>query len=204
MLKIDLQFFGGRGASGGGSGGNSTLGRKGSPKTPEQAVANVNAANYNKERGYQINCQRCIWAYELQRRGYDVEALPNNDGLGAYGRWHSIVDGKLDKNYLGEPWGRNTNARNAKEAARIMGEWGEGSRGVIQFSRKSGSGHVFNVEYSGGKVHVYEAQTGKKMPSLSKYLSEQRADPSFVQIFRTDNLKFNNSEMPKYVKQRGK
>lgn len=203
MIKLDLQYFGGRGASAR-SGGSAALGRKGSPKMPEEAVANVNSANYNKERGYQINCQRVVWAYELQRRGYDVEALPNNDGLGRGTAWHSIVDGTLQTEHLGNWLGRNTNAQNAKQAAQIMAQWGEGSRGAVRFSRKRGGGHVFNVEYSGGKIHVYEAQTGHKMPSLSKYLSEQQADPNFVQIFRTDNLKFKGSEIPRYVKQRGK
>lgn len=204
MLKLDLQFFGGRGASGGGGGGgNPTLGKKGTPKTAEEAVHGVNEHNFYKDGAYRINCQRCIWAYELQRRGYDVEALPNRDGLGSYGRWHSIVDGAIAKEYLGNPFGRNTHKNNENHATQIMAGWGEGSRGVVQIARKSGSGHVFNVEYKNGKIKVYEAQTGHAYDSLAKYLTSQKAMTGYVQIFRTDNLKFKDSEYSKYVKQRG-
>lgn len=195
--------MGGRGASSGMK--SSALGRQGAPKTPEEALANANAANYNKDRTYQINCQRVVWAYELQRRGYDVEALPNTDDLGRGTNWHSIVDGKIDRIYLNDtPWVRTSNAQNAKHAAEIMAGWGEGSRAAVRFSRARGGGHVFNVEYRNGKIEVFEAQSGRRPKSLSKYLSEQKADPSFVEIFRTDNLKFKESEIPRYVKKRGK
>lgn len=205
-MKLDLQFFGGRGASGGGSGGggSSALGRKGSPKTADEAVHGVNEHNYSKDSAYRINCQRCIWAYELQRRGYDVEALPNRDNLGSNRRWHGIVDGQINYEYLGNPFGRNTHKANEKQATQIMSGWGEGSRGVVQIARKGGSGHVFNVEYSRGKITVYEAQSGHKVDSLASYLTQQKAMTGYVQMFRTDNLKFKNSEIPTYVKQRGK
>ena len=182
----------------------SGIGKQGAPKTPEEALANANAANYNKERGYQVNCQRVVWAYELQRRGYDVEALPNYDNLGYGTNWHSIVDGKVDRIGLADNlWQKTTNAKNAKKATEIMAQWGEGSRAAIRFSRARGGGHVFNVEYKNGKIEVFEAQTGRRPTSLAKYLTEQKAHPNYVEIFRTDNLKFNNSEIPKYVKKRG-
>jgi hypothetical protein len=198
--------MGGRGAGGGGGrgGGGGGYIRKGNERSSEEALMSVNKDNYYKGHGYQVNCQRCIWAYELQRRGYDVEALPNNDGLGSFNRWHSIVDGNLQKEFLGNPFGRGTNKLNEKEATSIMAGWGEGSRGVIQMARKGGSGHVFNVEYKNGKITVFEAQTGERFDSLAKYLSSQKAMPGYVQLFRTDNLKFKASEYPKYVKQRGK
>ena len=204
MLKLDLQYFGGRGASGGGGGSNSTIGRKGNPKTPDEAVHGANEHNFNKDRAYQINCQRVIWAYELQRRGYDVEAMPNRDNLGSGRRWHGIVDGQINYEYLGNPFGRNTHKNNEKEATAIMAGWGDGSRGVVQIARKGGSGHVFNVEYKSGKITVYEAQSGHKVDSLASYLTQQKAMTNYVQIFRTDNLKFKESEYPTYVKQRGK
>ena len=196
--------MGGRGASARSGGGSSPLGKQGAPKTPEEALANVNAANYNKDRAYQINCQRVVWAYELQRRGYDVEALPNNDNLASGTNWHSIVDGTLQREHLGNWLGRNTNSQNEKQATQIMAQWGEGSRAAVRFGRNRGGGHVFNVEYRNGKIEVYEAQTGHRPKSLSKYLTEQKANPNFVEIFRTDNLKFKDSEIPRYVKQRGK
>lgn len=55
------------------------LGTQGEPMEPEEAIqANP---RYDEGGGYKNNCQRCVPAYELRRRGYDVEALPNTPKL---------------------------------------------------------------------------------------------------------------------------
>lgn len=108
-MIYDLQFFGGRGAGGGGglptvipSGNGSPQGRFGNfpntenPETLKDAMGNkgrpmsvVNAAaganpyydgSYSE---FSENCQRAVVAYELRRRGYDVTAQPTfqNDKL---------------------------------------------------------------------------------------------------------------------------
>ena len=64
--------MGGRGGSYSRSG---FLGPHGKQKTVEEALAGANP-HYREGREWQQNCQRCIYAYEMQRRGYDVEALP--------------------------------------------------------------------------------------------------------------------------------
>ena len=51
--------------------------RKGSEMNFEQADGNKPNPNYIKNRAYQINCQSCVVAYELRRRGFDVEAFGN-------------------------------------------------------------------------------------------------------------------------------
>lgn len=158
--------------------------------------------------GYDINCQRCVWAYELQRRGYDVEALPNLDGdtqnaLSRNGNWMKLgVD-------IGEPerllsWvDTQTNASAAKNAVGIMASWGEGSRGIIRLGRRSGAGHVFNVEYSNGKIKAVDAQTGEIYTSLSKALTSNKAVPYLTQIVRTDNVTIDMTQVGRYVKKRG-
>lgn len=175
------------------------------PKTQAQSLAMTNKDNYYKEYGYRINCQRCVWAYEMNRRGYNVEALPNNDNLGRYGAWHSIAESGLDIKYAAsDPFARgNTNKKNEANIKKQMAEWGDGSRAGVILARRGHSGHVFNVEYKAGKITVYEAQTGETHSSLAKYLSEQKAVPGYVQFFRTDTVKFKESEFPKYVKERG-
>ena len=53
-----------------------TLGiKKGAELTIEDAVKGANP-NYHSSHDYKINCQRCVQAYELRRRGYDVVAKP--------------------------------------------------------------------------------------------------------------------------------
>lgn len=52
-----------------------TLGVQGKTFSIEDSLK---GANHKYARGtqYGVNCQRCVQAYELRRRGYDVEALP--------------------------------------------------------------------------------------------------------------------------------
>jgi SPP1 gp7 family putative phage head morphogenesis protein len=58
---------------------NDVIGTQGEPMEPEEAIkANP---RYDEGGGYKSNCQRCVPAYELRRRGYDVEALPNTPKL---------------------------------------------------------------------------------------------------------------------------
>jgi len=46
----------------------------------QQANGGAPNPNYTKGGGYQTNCQSCVVAYELRRRGFDVETLPNVKG----------------------------------------------------------------------------------------------------------------------------
>ena len=238
-----------RGNSGISTSSNKLLGKKGSPRTVEEALATVNTDNYinaesermsfvndlqrkinsgemsynearlilnnQGENPYGVNCQRCVWAYELQRRGYDVEALPNLDSktdpnrLGANYNWMTLDKNNVGKKSTGlaflggNSYGNVTNTQNAKNAVSVMSEWGEGSRGAIFFGRKSGSGHVFNVEYSKGKIIAVDAQTGKKYDSLLRALTSNKADAWSVRIIRTDNANIDLSQVGKYVKKRG-
>lgn len=45
------------------------------PMTIDKALEGTNP-KYNSSWGYNNNCQRCVQAYEMRRRGYPVEALP--------------------------------------------------------------------------------------------------------------------------------
>ena len=51
---------------------DNTLGRKGTDVVASVAMDSVNP-NYDKGTRWQENCQRCVWAYEFQRRGYNVD-----------------------------------------------------------------------------------------------------------------------------------
>ena len=49
--------------------------RIGKEHTPYDDIRDTNP-RYKEGKEYQINCMRCAVAYELRRRGYDVEAMP--------------------------------------------------------------------------------------------------------------------------------
>ena len=53
---------------------------QGKPMNFRQADGGAPNPNYKKGGGYKTNCQSCVVAYELRRRGYDVETLPNFKG----------------------------------------------------------------------------------------------------------------------------
>lgn len=184
-------------SGGKGSASNGMPFTKGKEIAPEQAVYNVNAQRYFTDRAYQVNCQRCIWAYEMQRRGYNVEALPapKGDTLCSNGNWMGIAQSTLTKEFVGA-------SRVSTEVALItktMSNWGEGSRGIVRMARGR-NGHVFNVEYKNGKVIGYDAQTGWRGDLTSKLTGTKR---NYTSLVRSDNVKFNPNEVSKYVKERG-
>lgn len=211
--------MGGRGASSSGSDGlpakfRDVLGRKSSPRSAEVALKTANP-KFNEDRAYRINCQRCIWAYEMQRRGYKVQARGNhgddfNHWDNKQGFSHVFEDAKfepvgwwaegsvptLPKSKGGTVTQRRQVARNIEKK---MKEWGEGSRAAVCVGwRDAETGHAFSVENIGGKVYIVDAQPGKKMP-LMDYID--RASLRSTYICRTDNLKKPNYEaMKKAVK----
>lgn len=172
------------------------LGTQGEPKTPDEALANTNP-NREQGREYQFNCQRCIYAYELQRQGYDVEAKPrifSDDDPMNYGIWMN--------GFVNQKWERNLGTMDTEVENTIVSKmqgWGDGSRGIIYVAWQGGNSHVANVENKAGNVTIYDGQTGKTH-TLSDFLSI--AQPSSTMISRVDNLKPNVNVLKHAVKKR--
>lgn len=189
------------------------LGIKGTPMRLGEALIYTNKKFSEDYAEFSLNCQRCVIAYELRRRGYDVEALPTykNDKLtkiayvdtqkGTYeGAWKGAFQHGKTEN-VGVP-GSNSKAEKSviDNIEKKMKQYGNGSRAVVQvFYRKRGEGgHVFNVENQGGRIVYVEAQTGsiKDIKSTMKQVSTGK-----VNIMRTDNLKISG-RAKKFVRQR--
>lgn len=203
--------MGGRGASsggggGGGSGGSTTtlspelqkvLGKQGKPKGIDQLLQETNP-NYQNDRSYRVNCQRCVYAAELAQRGYDVEALPKvnsatdpfNNGMWMHG-------------FEGQTWESNLGSRAKAVELSIndrMGNWGDGSRAIVYVAWKDGGAHVFNVNREKGNTIAFDAQTGKRV-DLGRYLSD--AKPTKTMLSRVDNLTKPNNILTNAIKKRG-
>lgn len=145
------------------------LGGRGEPKSLEEAMTLVNPhwaeSAQNKDKKYTHNCQRCIWAVELMRRGYDVEALPRTED-DTYG----MMDGSAPHSFVnvGHPplqfgWAIG-NIWHKPTASAIKAEilqYPEGARGVLSM-HGLGSGHVCNWEIVKGKVVIYDGQVSQK------------------------------------------
>lgn len=211
MLKLSLQYFGGRGAStsdggtpgGGGGNGEQTwtgnmgprvyetaeeaLGVKGRPMGTEQAALGANP-NYNSAYSeYSENCQRCVQAYEARRRGYDVVAQPTYEGdtMSRGDQWtNGFVGAKV------ESIGATTSKKVAKNLDAKMAEYGEGSRAVVSVQWAGCSfGHVVNVERRRGETIFRDAQTGNRYSAKNFFAKVQ---PKSVTVTRVDNLDFSD------------
>lgn len=166
----------------------SALGTQGSAASIKDAVKNVNP-NYSQGREWQTNCQRCVWATEMQRRGYDVEALPRTSD-DSYARvdtkyansFLNVAQGGLNLEQVVSPYWKSS-AAEFKE--HFTNKYDVGARGMIVGQGRK-SGHVFNWEITQGKngkqVKFYDGQPGNDSVSVSSiqskwfYFREARMD----------------------------
>ena len=125
-------------------------------KAPEFDVVNVNPGFTNLSDNTKNNCMLCTTAYDLRRRGYDVNAERISQGL----------DYNDVKRYYPDAEVRNiTNASTTKELnkktrAALISQ-GEGARGNLMVQWQGGAGgHSMAYEVHDGDVKIYDAQTG--------------------------------------------
>ncbi len=168
------------------------LGTRGKPMEPFEAMIGANP-NYG-ETGYDSNCQRCVQAYELRRRGYDVQALPKPDE-------NNII--KLGNECFTDSSGKTatpTFYQTENEVKRELEAAPDGSRYVIYCNWDEYCGHVFSTEKINGEVIYVDAQ-----------IADTRVDAYFGQAvegrfgyLRIDDKKITNSaEILKETVRRG-
>lgn len=126
-------------------------------------------------QAYDMNCMNCTTAYELRRRGYDVEA----------GAWRAS-----NTQYASlENWYEGVKVKEVKKTNNliksIQSDNPPGSRGNLMVQWSNGGGHSMAYEVdSKGKVHILDPQTNSivdedRLPDLI----------SSAHYARTDNLK---------------
>ena len=215
MIEMHLSIYGGRGADSGltfvspSSTSSPTLppgfspvevapdlktalGQKGKPYSISDALSRVNPDLYSD------NCQRCVVAYELLRRGYRVTALPYYNGdkwadsciggiIGAE-RWRGAFKGAKTSRV-----GSLSTNRTIENIIDAMHKYGPGARGVVHVSSADlKNGHVFNVENVNGRVQFLEAQTGSRY-NRSELRSFLGHTPGIqTTLTRTDNLRISD------------
>lgn len=150
----------------------------------------VKASNphYSEGLKYQDNCQRCVWAYEMRRRGYDVEALPSladSDTLPYMMNprgWPEVLKNGRDELII--PEGRTGKAIK-KNIEHQMEEWGDGSRAIVRVRwKEDDSGHVFIAEQVDGNTRFIDPQSGEK--DVTYYFDSGSIKPSRTRLLRTD------------------
>lgn len=170
------------GGRGGGYSSSGPLGKRGKPFSVDEAAKLTNP-HFKSGREWRYNCQRCVFAYEMLRRGYNVEAkprifdgtdrLPYGDSTGG---WKQVMTGMEQVNMPS----RNTIAKMDAQ----MAQWGDGSRAIVRVTWKgSRSGHVFVAEQVNGQTHYIDPQVGTHI-KIESYMSE--AIKGRTQLLRMD------------------
>ena len=173
------------------------IGSKGTPNSIAESVVKTNPHYNASYREFSENCQRCVVAYELNRRGYNVTALPTFKGdnlpkIAHYNQRSGTFEGHWKgafRNAKTVNVGAKTEAGAIANIESAMKSYGSGSRAVVQIFYKGGGGHVFNVENQRGRIVYVEAQAGK-MKNIERTMSS--VDSRSVNLVRTDNLKLSD------------
>ena len=169
---------------------------KGEPMTPSAAIDGVNpkydenAQKGTPEYAYSVNCQRCVPAYELRRRGYNVTAKPKPAGIDPiYSNSRDGTNVWVDEN--GNPLQR-TRANSQRALERALKSYPDGARFAVGAHWKVGRGepeqaHVFSAEKMSGLIFFFDSQNGDR--DVSRYF--QRLKGRTISYSRIDNAKFN-------------
>lgn len=157
----------------------------GGEHTASQDLAAVNPSYATMEPRWTRNCQRCVPAYEMRRRGYDVVVKPRlvdesgklvgAKGDPVYAGWASIFE-----NARFEPCNGTGRAR----CDTLMRRWGDGARAEVYVNWAKGDAHVFVAENRNGKVVYIDPQNG--VEDASGYF--KKAKRNCTMIARIDNL----------------
>lgn len=182
---------------------NQALGEKGKKKSVTDALKNVNPFYSRAYSEYSHNCQRCVVAYELRRRGYDVEAQPTFAGdtwnqvrvVGnqRYGRWRGAFRNAVTENVGARGNSAKAEAKVLDNLREKMKSYGPGARAVVNIQyRGQRNGHVFNVENQGGQISFIDAQTGTRYNTGSMRNLLHIVETKTVGLTRTDNLRVSS------------
>lgn len=166
--------------------------------------ANELRANPNYETGaleYALNCQSCVVANELRRRGLDVEARPRVRGLDAEQfkiaqdetrAWETVFGGRAKTVSSGPIVGGESSEGALSAITRDTGRY------FVTLWWMKGSGcHIFTAErLKGGVLRLYDPQTGS-VGSLSGggnfegYWNAMDREKGF-RVLKVDALKIRN------------
>ena len=163
---------------------------QGAPIELTKAAQGTNP-NFRKDRSYQINCQRCVPTYELRRRGYPVEALPNltwrtSRRSELYG-WEGVknVQGEGTYSYA-QSGGKVIKPKLTKaQLLKALKAMPDGARVGLIWSWPKQGAHTTVCEKLGGKLYFIDPQSGKI--GDEKSLGQARKSWGYS-YYRMDNL----------------
>jgi len=186
--------------------------KKTTEMSAEEDMERVNPGYKNWDENTKSNCTLCTMAYELRRRGYDVQAKKATSGYDADtlvkdwfpGAKPKTSEGSFDNQTLNEYYKRRERPVIDKETQKKMIEASvkevtsqpDGARGQICVTWNGAfSGHSMAYANEGGKMVIYDSQANKRYEGkeAEKFLTKT----SEVTITRLDNCDMNL----KYIKE---
>lgn len=150
---------------------------------------------YLSSRSYQINCQSCVVANEMRRRGLTVSARPNTKKRDSVPYrlsyqteliWIDPATGQLPK--LQQLYAMTEQAAKVDWARQTA----DPGRYHLRFYWKSGGGHIITFERTAdGTGLFYDPQTGRKYKEDEFYYDRIKIDK--LRFYRVDNLRIDTS-----------
>ncbi len=198
----------------------------GKPMTHEQADMKHPNPHYTEAEGYRINCQSCVVAYELRRRGLPVEAFGRTNGSMGSELARKTQSAWIDSNgYVPVPivckqtvkgrtvdnrgYVRHTYTSEGDVWNKLMSRTKQEGRYHLSWSwMNSDKGHIITMEtFADGTRRFYDPQTGLESKNILPWMS-RKGKVLFdmkkgVRAYRVDNLQPNPVVVKGVVKKSG-
>lgn len=163
-----------------------------------QDAARVNPGVYNFDNNTKKNCMLCTAAYDLRRRGYEVQAKNASYGFATdeVKAWYpkAKIEHSMFVNDKGKP---STKAMMSGLKKQLVKQ-GDGARGNLMITWKGmRSGHSVAYEINNGKVVIIDAQIGKVYSNPDTFLKRCEANVSYA---RLDNIGFSTKTIKEVAK----
>jgi len=156
--------------------------------------------NFTTGGGYRTNCQSCVVTYEMRRRGYNVQTLPNNKGsmLEVLSRdtslaWVDRATGKPPE-YI-----KPKQPTVKKTFDFLQNELKSNNRYTIEFAWKGSGAHIVHIYKRGDVLHIYDPQCGELYTGLDVLDYLKRVKPSTVQLMDVEACDVNLNVLNKIM-----
>ncbi len=197
---------------------------QGEPMTHDKANHMRPNPHFKEDEQYQINCQSAVVAYELRRRGIDVEAAGNTGSYNNASHWLSYNTRLAWRAKDGEPPKRITSLEEYKRSEKGMLYYirdlktqeqsffdktkAPGRYHISWTWKNENKGHIITMEVAkDGSRSFYDPQTGRSAKDLDAWLKEGRK--VFIDYkkgiwgYRVDDLQPNAEIVEGVVKKAG-
>ena len=154
--------------------------------------------NPNYKKKFTINCQSCVVAYEMRRRGFDVQAVGNTANSIPRVLSHHTELAWLDDNgntpkskEVTWVWDANKDTMVKSMIANLETVTKDVGRYHIKWTwGNARSGHIITCErLTNGVLRIYDPQNGKEITDFSEY--GKGFLHNSLKVLRVDNLRFN-------------